>query len=158
MTPLISLGGGAAGRFRASDNVPRHGGGIVPDMTDRRTDEATQTRSALRVRIVGTVASWLVVAPALPVYMYMLWWFSPEITSPGWCDQGSTWWRSYDGAVMWVVACVAIVAGALCFCVGTSRLRRSERWWPWPVAAVASVAAGWPAMTGISSAAWCPMS
>lgn len=125
-------------------------------MTDLGVSEATQTRSALRLRVAGTIASLLVICVALPLYIYLLLWFSPEITNPG-CDQGSSWWHTYDGTVMWVVACLSIVAATLCFIVAVSRSRRSGRWWPWPIATVACVAAGGPALTAISSAAWCPM-
>lgn len=125
-------------------------------MTDRQADETVVTVPAIGLRIVVTVLSSAVAGPVLLLYGWMLLWFSPEITDPGWCRHESHTWGPDNGTFVWVMACAAGVAGTLCFGLALARLYRYRRWWPWLVAAAAILAAGWPAVVGLPGAAWCP--
>ncbi len=122
------------------------------------TDVETGWPARTSVRLAWLIVTWLILSSALVAYVYTLWWFSPAITNPGGCDRGS-WWRTHDESVLWVVALLSIGAAWVLFGVALSRWRSrsSGRWWPWPLAAIACAAAGLPALTAISAAAWCPM-
>ncbi|MCM0673846.1 hypothetical protein NCC78_03875 [Micromonospora phytophila] len=125
-------------------------------MTDRRADEATGTSTAGWLRVVVTVLSAAVAGPVLLLYGWLLLWFSPEITNPGRCARESGEWGPDNGTFVWVVACAAGVAGALCFGLALRRMHRGGRWWPWLLAAAVFLAAGLPVVGALSSAAWCP--
>ncbi|GAA4565181.1 hypothetical protein GCM10023176_12630 [Micromonospora coerulea] len=125
-------------------------------MTDPEPAEPVVAIPALGLRIVVTVVSSAVAAPVLLMYAFMLAWFSPEITEPGWCRQESAGWRPDNGTLVWFVTCTAGVAGTLYFGLALARFHRGRRWWPWLVAAAAILAAGWPALLRLSAASWCP--
>ncbi|WP_240943965.1 hypothetical protein [Micromonospora thermarum] len=102
------------------------------------------------------VAGSAVVGPLLLFYGWLLLWFHPEITNPGWCVQESADWGFDNGTFVWLVTCAHTVAGIVCFGLALLNLYRGRRWWLWLILAAVFLGAAWPWATGLSRAAWCP--
>ncbi|SCF35519.1 hypothetical protein [Micromonospora mirobrigensis] len=120
-------------------------------MTDLPAGHVTTTAPPRALRVLVTAVASLVVGPVLLLYGWVLAWFSPEITGAGRCPGGVD-----DGALVWSVAASTTVAALLCFAVALVRLHRGGRWWPWLAAALVFLAVGFPVLSGVPSAAWCP--
>ncbi|MER7461198.1 hypothetical protein [Micromonospora sp. NPDC126480] len=125
-------------------------------MTDCRADGTVAPVPAIRLRLVVTALTSAVVGPVLLLYAWLLVWYSPEITNPGGCPNESPSRGPGNGTLVWVLACAAGVAGALCLGIALARTNKYRGWWPWLLAGVVILAAGSPAVAGLPAAAWCP--
>jgi hypothetical protein len=123
-------------------------------MADRHVDEPLTPPFGWRIAV--TAASATVAVSAMLLYTYLLWWFTPEITNPGWCQHGS-WWFRHDGAFVWaaVVLFGLVIPLALMY-MTTSQLFRRRRWWPWPAGLLTVLIVAYPLVAMLSRASWCP--
>ncbi|MFC0008023.1 hypothetical protein [Micromonospora siamensis] len=124
-------------------------------MTNLPAGHVATTGPPRALRVLATLVASLVVGPVLLLYGWVLALFSPEVTGGGRCP-GQAGGGADNGALVWSVAASTTVAALLCFLFALVRLHRGGRWWPWLVAALVFLAVGFPVLSGLPAAAWCP--
>lgn len=84
----------------------------------------------------------LVAATLLPLFAWLLVWFTPEVTGSDEPPPPGMHPEQPGGAIAWVALLVASVAAATSLTLGWRRLNRPGRWWSWPLGLAGGLAVG----------------
>lgn len=92
-------------------------------------------------RGLGAAVVTMVAVPLLLLMGYLLLWFFPEVAGTE---------RLRDaGALRWIALAVSLAAVVVSLGGMWARLAVARRWWPWPIAVLASLGASWAATTAL---------